>query len=152
MMNNKQIRKIARTLNHEGDSVNTRIKTAWYKVRLCADNRITLTPFVNGDVACSTIEPDALQYINGGEIFRAAVDVARALENELKRKRAGPTDENNMLELRKKKIREQILSALELNPQLPRERVVLPILNSIGDWKIHVELENEFLGTPKKEE
>jgi hypothetical protein len=45
---------------------------------------------------------------------------------------------------RKAKIKAKIERALELNPHVPKERVIMPILDSIDDYNLRVQLEKEY--------
>jgi hypothetical protein len=90
-MDRRTIRKLALALKNEGDTVATYVNYFRYVARLDKDNVITLVPKNNGDEASSAIMPDDPRYVNGGDLFRAAVDTAKIIEKERKRTRAGPT-------------------------------------------------------------
>jgi hypothetical protein len=90
-MDKRTIRKIILALVNEGDTVATYVNYFRYVARLEKNGTITLVPTNNGDKASSAILPDDPRYVNGGDLFRAAVDTTKAIEKEWKRTRAGPT-------------------------------------------------------------
>lgn len=61
-----------------------------YKITLEKDYSVRIEPLAySGDVASSNIPRDDLQYVNGGQSFKAAVDLAQAVAKLIKSIRAG---------------------------------------------------------------
>ena len=84
----RTLRRIINALIDIG-STTTRIDGYRYAVKIEEDD-VILTPFgKSGDVVSSAIKRDTYAYTHGGPIFREALDLAKEISEELRRKRGG---------------------------------------------------------------
>ena len=88
MADKRTIRRVLHGLA-EGTNPTTKIKGYAYTVDYSPSLGIRLTPVRGGAVASSLIEYDSPDYDQWGDIFKLAVDLAKEIDAEMRRKLRG---------------------------------------------------------------